>query len=109
MHRDGNERGHSVGTKPFVYKAVGPGSATDIATATVWVQQVVFANPTGGALTVSMKDRGGTAWELYNALSVAANTSFVASFNPPLRFDSGINFNAGATMDVQIHGLQKAG
>ncbi len=95
--------------KRFEYRSAGPGTATDISTKTVYVQLVVLCNTSGGALTVSIKDRASTPIEFTTAKSVGANDTVVyGPFNPPMKMVDGINLNAPAGVDVQIYGLQEA-
>jgi hypothetical protein len=99
------DKGVTVPQQLFQYASAGPGSATDIATATVWVDQVFVCNTTGGALTFTMADKAGTPVEVYTAKSIAANDVLgPVTFEPPLVCTDGININAAAGLDVRIQG-----
>lgn len=100
-----NIKGHQLPDKPFRHKSAGTGSAADIATKDVYVQQIVCTNPTGGSLTFTLADKHTTPWEFANAQVVAINSAYVAQFDPPILFKSGISLNAPTGMDVQIVGL----
>lgn len=75
-----------------------PTSARDDATETVYVAKIRLANRTGGALTVTIKDKSTTPVEKYTAVSIAANTvSLELMSDWPETFVDGINVVASAT------------
>ena len=95
----------NVPTQEFHYSSAGPGSATDIATKTVWISHVYANNTTGGALTISLADKASTPVEILTAKSIPANDFIHLSFDPPLRANSGLNLNTPAGVDVKIQGF----
>ena len=86
-----------------------PSSATDIATQTVYVTKVRVHNRTSGALTITIKDRSGTAVEKYTAISIAANSVVLeVSSEFPETYTDGINLVASATgLSVTIEGYKE--
>lgn len=88
-----------------------PSSTTNLFTSTTLVGRVHLANKSGGAVTVTLKDRstncGGAACEFWPAVSIAANTVYSYDLGS-VRAVSGVQWSASAANAVvgSIQGRQ---
>lgn len=81
-----------------------PSSATDFTTKTADVDMLTFSNITGGAVTVTVKDRttncNAAACAFMQTVSIAANSVHVVYVSGGVRFTNGINWQASAANSI---------
>jgi len=80
---------------------VVPNSAADLTTTDTWIFQIVVANKTASAVTFTVKDKQSTPRELFDAVSLPADSITVAAFPEGVKMIGGINWVAG-TADALI-------
>jgi hypothetical protein len=83
-----------------------PTTAADIATVSVWIDSMTFANTTAAALTVTVKDKQATPQSFLQAVSIPANSTTIITFPEPKKF-IGLNWMAsGAGIVGSVAGVQ---
>lgn len=94
--------------------AVPHAALTDLSTATLWVDQIIVANTTAGALTITIQDKQSTPRALFTTVSIAANSTYVVNLvtsdrDGGLKFTSGISWRAsGAGLVGSVRGKKQA-
>lgn len=88
--------------------AVVPNSATDLSTTDSIIYQIVIANMTSGAITITITDKNTTPLDLMKAVSIAAFTTPVVAFPEGVLMKGGINWVASgaSSLNGQIFGLK---
>jgi len=88
---------------------VVPNSAADLTTTDTWIFQIVVANKTGSAVTFTVKDKQSTPLELFNAVSLAANSITVAAFPEGVKMIGGVNWVAGtaSALIAEVYAFRK--
>lgn len=83
-----------------------PTVAADLTTTDTFVFQLVVTNASGGALTITLKDKtGGTS--IFNATSIANASTVVYDFPEGLFFDGGLNWVASGVITAAIVAFYK--
>lgn len=77
-----------------------PSSAADLVTTDTTLFQLVLANKTAGAVTVTVLDRQTSAKTLLGAVSIAANTTMTINFQEGVLMKNGINWVASAASSI---------
>lgn len=86
-----------------------PAVAADVTTTDTVIYQISITNTTAGALTLTIKDKAGTPSELFEAVSIAANTTYVAAFPFGEHMVGGVNWVAsGVGLKARIFGYYRA-
>lgn len=73
---------------------------TDLTTTDTWVFQVTLVNKTAGAVTVTVHDKATSAKSLLEAVSIAANTSYVIAFPEGQFMKGGLTWSASANSSI---------
>lgn len=82
-----------------------PSSPTTLTSVDSWIFQIVLANSTSGALTVTIQDKQGTPVCILCSVSLPANTTYIVPFPEGLKFESGITWSAsGSGVNAAIAG-----
>ena len=80
-----------------------PNTETAVVTSTVRLYDFIFANTSGGAVTITIKDRttncSGGGCAIFTAVSIAANTTYTDSFRG-VRMQSGFTWQASSASAV---------
>ncbi len=86
-----------------------PNVATDLTTTDSVIFQITLANITAGAVTFTVKDKAGSPKSLLEAVSIAANTSYVIAFPEGVWMTGGITWSASAanSLNAEIYGTYK--
>jgi len=85
---------------------VVPNSGTDLATKDTIVYGVHICNNTAGAVTFTLTDKQGTPLKIFNAQSIAANSSLTVNWNEGIFCTGGLVWSAGAA--TSLHGYVDA-
>jgi len=86
-----------------------PNVAADLSTVDTWIYQIVLANKTGGAVTVTILDKAASPKTLLGAVSIAANTTYVVAFPDGVKMTDGVNWVASAanSIDAEVFGTYR--
>lgn len=76
--------------------AVVPTEAVDVVATDVYVEEITLSNTSGSAATVTIKDKQGTPRSILEAVSIAANTTYVITFPKGRYMPGGVNWVASA-------------
>lgn len=86
-----------------------PAVAADVVAKDAIIYQITVANTTAGALTFTVQDKDGTPSEVMDAVSIAANTTYVIAFPFGEPMVGGINWVAsGVGLKASIYGYYRA-
>lgn len=87
-----------------------PAVATDLILKDCYIFQIVLCNKTAGAVTVTIIDKQTSAKTLLAAVSIAANTTYVAGFPEGILMKGGVNWvaSAGSSIDAEVLGFYRA-
>ena len=86
-----------------------PTSPTDVVAKDAMIYQIVIVNPTAGAITITIEDKDDTPSELLEAVSIAANTTYVVAFPFGEHMVGGISWtSSGAGLKARIYGYYRA-
>ena len=86
-----------------------PGTATNVVTATTFLDTAFLANTSGSSVTVTFLDKttacGGAACQFWPAVTMAANSTYVVQFNGIVE-TSGVQWSCSSSSAVvgQIRG-----
>ena len=85
-----------------------PTVAADLTTTDTWINQIILANTTEGAVTVTITDKNsGGAVTLIPNVSLAANTLYITVFPFAVKMTGGVNWVAGSTgITAEIFGYK---
>lgn len=86
-----------------------PNSDTDVSTTDTAIYQISVTNVTGGACTLTVKDKQATARYLINAASIAAATTYVLSWPEGAFMSSGFSWSSDTSscLQVTVNALRK--
>jgi len=86
-----------------------PNVAADLTTTDSVIFQISLANISAGAVTLTIKDRAGSPKSLMEAVSIAANTTYVIAFPEGVWMTGGINWVASAanSLNAEVYGTFK--
>lgn len=76
-----------------------PNSPTALTTTDTRLFQIHFNNPTGGAVTFTLQDGQGVSGNIFNGISIPANSGFVSSW------PEGLNCNGGVVWSSNTIGV----
>jgi hypothetical protein len=80
-----------------------PSVAADLAASDTRLYQISVCNTTGGALTLTLKDKQITPRNILTAVSIAANTSYIVVWPEGLFCSGGLNWVAsGAGLEASV-------
>ena len=88
---------------------VVPNSDTDVSTTDTEIYQLSVTNVTGGACTLTVKDKQATARYLINAASIAAATTYVIVWPEGAWMEDGFSWssNTSSCLQANVKALRK--
>jgi hypothetical protein len=82
---------------------VVPNSDTDVSTTDTEIYQLSVTNVTGGACTLTVKDKQATARYLINAASIAAATTYVIVWPEGAWMEDGFSWSSDTSSCLQAN------
>lgn len=86
-----------------------PSATTQVTAVDTFVTDIWLTNRTATAITITIEDKQGTPYELFEVVSIGANTFEYAHFVTPFKFTGGIDHSASVAtgLNVSYRGWQQ--
>lgn len=88
---------------------VVPATPTDLAATDAIIFQIVVANVTASAATITVSDKAGSPLALLNTVTIAPYTTYVVAFPEGVWMTSGITWTGGtaSALNAEVFGFKK--